>query len=586
MIEPLAATELDERRLQVIAEQAVGLRWQIALTAVVISAIAWQSIPTPFVILWFAAVIASREWRAAALHRMSKDRSTAIESRLAATVRWNMLIGVCNGSAALFMAWLDPTLDAVLTMILVSWGAGAVSTSSPVMRAFIAYAALLFVPTALMWLFAGGWLGWGIAALVLMFFGVQIRFARHNQKTFEESFRMRMENEALARSLEAERAHLAVARDVAVNANRDKSRFLAAASHDLRQPLQAMALNVGALRHLPLEPDARSIADVVDSSLEQLRSMLDALLDVSKLDAGVIAPERRRVQVDRLVAAVAGAFSAAAADRRVTLSSAAPDNVAVETDPDLLRRMLANLLDNAIKFTPPGGTVELRADLQGKEIDIQVRDSGPGIAPENHRLIFEDLVQLERHDVTSVRGHGLGLGIVRRLGEVLGVAIHLDSASGAGACFRLRLPIAEASPLEPHESGPQWSIAGRRVLVLDDDSMVRGAYVNALAAMGCMALPAATLDEAISQLTRGASDAAPDAAVVDHRLGNDANGFDAICALRRVIAGLPVVMVSADTHSAVIDAARRQGIPLLRKPVDGATLGRTLWSAMSLPIDS
>lgn len=585
---PAALDELDERRLQVVAEQAVGLRWQILLTAVVVAAIVWRDVPAPWVLAWFAAVIASREWRAAALARMAADRARPIAERLRATVHWNVLIGACNGSAALFMARLDPTLDAVLTMILVSWGAGAVSTSATVMPAFLAYAALLFVPTAAMWLAAGGWLGWGVGALVLMFFGVQTRFARRNLQTFEESFGIRAENQALATSLEFERAQLAIARDQAVRANNDKSRFLAGASHDLRQPLQAMALNMGALRHVAMAPDARAIVEVVDSSLEQLRAMLDALLDVSKLDAGVVVAQPQRVRIDRLLTAVIASFGAAAAARGVGLHADCPPDLEVRTDPDLLRRMLANLVDNAIKFSPTGGQVEVRVrtreapDASKEEVELTVQDSGPGIAPENHRLVFEDLVQLQAQGSGAApsAGHGLGLGIVRRVAELLGVPVELESSLGAGACFRLRLPRAAPlgvdGPEGERETAP-WSLAGRCVLVLEDDPMVRGAYLNALGAMGCRVLSAATLDEALGQVGE------PDAVVVDCRLGGGVSGFDAaerLRAQRSTQPALPIVMVTADTDPAVVEAARRQALPLLRKPVDDRGLGRALAAAI------
>lgn len=572
-----ASDELDERRLRVVAEQAVGLRWQILLTATIVTAIVWQSVPAPVVLGWFAAVIASRELRAAALARMAANRQRPIAARLRATVRWNVLIGACNGSAALFMAWLEPSLDAVLTMILVSWGAGAVSTSATIMRAFLAYASLLFVPTALMWSVSGTWLGLGVAALVLMFFGVQIRFAKGNLQTFEESFRIRLENEALASSLEYQRAQLAQARDVAVKANQDKSRFLAAASHDLRQPLQAMALNIGALRHLPMGQEAKQVSEVVDGSLEQLCSMLDALLDVSKLDAGVVVAQPRRVQLDRLVAAVMGSFGAAAASRQLKLQWHCPSEIAVHSDPDLLRRILANLVDNAIKFTPAGGQVELQVVAHERDVELMVHDTGPGIAPENHQLIFEDLVRLGANGPAGVGGHGLGLGIVRRMADLLNVAITVESAAGAGSAFRLRLPLADSTQAAVDASEPTWSLAGRRVLVLDDDSMVRGAYVNALAAMGCRAMAAATLDEATLQL----SGAGCDAAVVDFHLGGGIEGLEAIERLRALRPSLPMVMVSADKDDAVVSAARRHALALLRKPVDAPTLGRAISAAIA-----
>ena len=199
-----------------------------------------------------------------------------------------------------------------------------------------------------------------------------------------------------------------------------------------------------------------------------------------------------------------------------------------------------------------------------------MRDTGPGIAAEHHRLIFEDMVRLGADGSAPVGGHGLGLGIVRRIADLMKVPIALESTRGAGATFRLRLPRADGMPSAAPETGPAWSLAGRRVLVLDDDSMVRGAYVNALAAMGCRALAAATLEEALAQLaTLGC-----DAAVVDFRLGGGVEGFAAIERMRALNPTLPMVMVTADSDVALVDAARRHSVPLLRKPVDAPTLGR------------
>ena len=570
------ADELDELRLQVIAEQAVGLRWQIILTALIVAAIVWRTVPLAAILAWLAAVIVSREVRARALLHMVRDRATPIAARLRSTVRWNLLIGACNGSASLFMLPLDTTLKAVLTMILVSWGAGAVSTSSTVLRAFIAYASLLFVPTALVWLLAGPWLGWGIAALVLMFFGVQIRFARRNLETFEESFRIRLENQTLARSLAAERTELARARDAAVQANREKSRFLAAASHDLRQPLQALTLNSGELGRLPLASDALSIAGEIGTSVEYLRSMLDTLLDLSKLDAGVVVAQPRRVRLDVLASAVAASFRAAAAARGLELRSRCPAGIAVHADPDLLRRMLSNLIDNAIKFTP-SGTVDIDVTADEREVEIAVRDSGPGIANEHHGLIFEDLVQLPGDDKSRPQGHGLGLGIVRRAAALLNVKVTVDSAPGRGATFRWRVPRAAAEDSAAAQESSDWSLAGRRVIVLDDDAMVRGAYANALAGTGACARTAATIADALAL----ADDA--DVALVDWRLAEDADGFVAIERLRERRPGLPVVMVTADTGLTIAEAARQQQVALLRKPVDVATLGRALATAIAGP---
>lgn len=571
----LGGPELDERRLQVVVEQAKGLRWQIIATALVVAAIAWQQIATPVIVIWLIAVIATREWRAALLQRLAVDRTTGIEDRLRTVTLSNALIGACNGSAALFMLGLDPVRDAILTMILVSWGAGAVSTSSTVMRAFIAYASLLFVPTAMMWFLSGTGFGLAVGALVLMFFGVQLRFARRNLETFEESFRIRQENDALARSLAAERGQLAAARDAAVQANQEKSRFLAAASHDLRQPLQAMSLNVSALQRLSVPGEAGAIVDDVAQSLAQLRSMLDALLDLSKLDAGMVAPQMAAVQIDRLLGALTASFRALASDHGLTLQCRCTQNITAHTDAELLRRMLANLLDNAIKFTAQG-EITLTAEPDGNHIVIEVRDSGPGIAPEHHQRVFEDLVQLDPLPVHGVRGHGLGLGIVRRLARMLQIDIGLDSAPGRGTCFRLRVPAHAGVGSVLAAAVGSWSIDGCCVLVIDDDPMVRGAYSRALSAMNCRAITAADIDAAVRQLP----DQAVQAAVVDYQLAGGATGFDAFARLRQLQPQLPIVMVTAALDPAVDAQAQARRVQLLRKPVDATSLGMAIARAL------
>jgi signal transduction histidine kinase/ActR/RegA family two-component response regulator len=568
-----ADLELDERRLQVVAEQAAGLRWQIALTAVIVAAIAAAAVPKGLIALWLVSVVASREWRAIALVRMARDRARPIADRLRATVRWNVLIGACNGSAALFMAWLDTTLAAVLTMILVSWGAGAVSTSSTVLRAFVAYAALLFVPTAAMWIVRGSWLGWGVAALVLMFFGVQIRFARRNLETFEESYRIRLENLALAERLASEQEELARARDVAEQANLEKSRFLAAASHDLRQPLQAITLNSGELLRRAggtlLEP---VVADL-HRGVEQLGSMLDALLDLSKLDAGAVVARPRRIELRRLLEGTVASLQAAARAKGLALRVDCASGLAAHSDPDLLRRVLVNLLDNALKFTASGEVVASARPV-GDAIEIAVHDTGPGIAPADQSRVFDDLVQLPGS--AQRMGHGLGLGIVRRVAALLGTQVQLESAPGHGATFRYQVPAATFADFEPGDRPTSIRLAGRRIVLLDDDPMVRGAYANALTGMGAITVTAATIAEACAAVAQ----VPPDAAVLDHRLAQGERGFDAVARLRALAPGLAIVMLSADSSRALAEQVRALGLPLLRKPIDGETLARTLSGAI------
>ena len=574
--QPAAASEaeLDERRLQSIAEQAAGLRWQVLLTAVIVVAIVWEEVPPAAALLWLALAVGIREVRARALGRMVSDRATPVATRLRRTVQWNLALGLANGSAALFMLKLDVTLDAVLTMILVSWGAGAVSTSATLRPAFLAYASAVFLPIAAMWMAIGGWLGWGLATLVLMFFGVQIRFARQNLAMFEESFRIRRENVDLAARLAQESAELARARDEAVRANLAKSHFLAAASHDLRQPLQALALNSGELVRLPVGGEAQAIAQEVASSIDDLRCMLDGLLDVSQLDVGVVAPHPRSFPLRRLLEAVTTSFRAAAASRQLTISCDCPASITVHTDPELLRRVLANLVDNALKFTHRGGVTVL-ASVGEAGVKVEVRDTGPGIEPQDRERIFDDLVRLEGGGRDNVPGHGLGLGIVRRLVALLDIGLDLDSAPDQGTTFRLTLAAgqAELAGTAPLQALPE--LDGLRVLVVEDDRVVREAYLRHLRRLGCRVWAADGLTSALELF-----EAQPvQLLVVDFRLRAGQDGFEVVRRLRARDAALKAVMVSADMHADLVQAAHDADVRLLRKPVDEGALARAVEAA-------
>ena len=571
---PERAERIDEARILEVAQHAAIVRWQVMLTALIIAGIAWISVPPVFVVAWTLAVAASIELRARALMRLVDERSRPVPDRLRSAVGWTALAGACRGSAALFIGSIDVSYEPVLLLILISWGAGSVSTLSPLKGAHAAYAGFIYVPTALMWLSSGTRLGAGIALLVSLFFIVQIRMARRVEQKFVEAASSRLDNEYLSACLASERAELARARDAAVQANLAKSRFLAAASHDLRQPLQALTLSSGEMARLPVPPEAKTLAYEMADCVEQLRSMLDALLDVSKMDAGVVVAQPRRLRVDVLVRAVAASFRAAAAQRGIELVIDCPNDIGVISDPDLLQRMLANLIDNGIKFTDRG-QVRVQVAASAEWVDFSVSDSGRGIAPEQQSIVFEDLVQLAQGGAGGrPPGHGLGLGIVRRAAGLLGTQVTLESEVGVGTAFRWRMARAPAAEVDTESIDSDWSLAERRVILLDDDAMVRGAYVNSLARVGAVPCPAATIAEALGHAANA------DVGLVDWRLAEGGDGFDAIEQLRALRPALPVVMVTADTGPAIAALALRHGVTLLRKPVSAATLGRALAEAI------
>jgi two-component system, sensor histidine kinase len=571
------ALRFDAERLRVLVEYSAALRWQMTSIALVMAATAWAGGVAPWAVAgWLAATLLVRELRAAALLRLDRDAERPIDARLRATEWWSLALGAAYGSSSIFMLSMEPGFDGILTMILMSLGAGAVSTTFTVLRAFIGFAAAIAAPVAAMWALGGGWLGLGVAALAVMFLGVQIRFSRQNMKMFEDSYRMRLENADLLHALVEERGHLAQARDAAVAADLSKSRFLAAASHDLRQPMQSLSLNSGALSRMPLAAESRQVADEIGAGIDALRRMLDALLDMSQLDAGSVQPELQPIPLDRMLAAMAERFRAPAQAKQLQLSWHCPEGIHVVSDAQMLQRVLSNLLDNAIKYTAQGG-VSMSASDEGGTIALTVADTGRGIDAADQQRVFDDLTQIGNPQRDRTLGHGLGLGIVRRLCRLLGIELRLDSRLGEGTRFTLHLPASRARHAVASEAAqPQPGLVQRRVLVLDDDAAVRVAYAHALATLGCRVRSVGTLPEALLAV----AEEAPEVALVDFRLAERVDGLQAVTRLREARPGLAAILITADASDELRARAAQLQVPLLRKPVTDAVLAGAINNAL------
>lgn len=562
-------SDLDILRLQTITGYAANLRWQIVAAVALIAAVAASGgAPLALVIGWAVAVTAGREWRVAVLHRLVAQTSRPITLRLR-TVAWGSLgLGLIHGVSAGFMFWLDTASNAMITMVLLSLAAGSVSTASAVRDAGIAYQVGVIAPVALAWGVQAHWWAWAVAGMSLMFLGVQMRFSDQNRRVFEESFRIRMENAALLAQLSRERERLAEARDEAVRADLSKSRFLAAASHDLRQPLQSLALNSGALARMPLEGESRAIAREIGDGIEMLRQMLDGLLDISQLDAGAARPRLQQIPLKRFLESICERFRPAAQARSLGLRCECADGLFITSDVEMLRRIVSNLLDNALKFTERGGIGAQVEVLEAGRIRLTLWDTGCGLDAQDQERVFEDFTQVGNPQRDLRRGHGLGLGIVRRLTQLLGIAYAVESRVGEGTRVHLDIPVGDdATPVVGSGVHRQPALIARRVLVLDDDVAVRSAYQNALTSLGCVVYAVATVEAACTLV----GTEPVDVAVVDYRLG-EADGLQAIGQLRRRMPGLPAVLVSADSSAALQGAAQRLAVPCLRKPVTDTSL--------------
>jgi signal transduction histidine kinase len=352
-------------------------------------------------------------------------------------------------------------------------------------------------------------------------------------------------------------------------ANQAKTRFLAAASHDLRQPMHALGMFVAQLRGCVTEAKALALVDKVESAVTALQELLDALLDISRLDAGVVTPTSSEFVLQPLLTRLDRTFAPQAEGKGLRLR-AVPSRLAVRSDPVLLERILINLLANAVRYTERGGVV-IGCRRHGDKVRIEVWDSGGGIAPQHRQSIFQEFYQVGNPERDRRKGLGLGLAIATRLARLLGSRIDLASQPGKGSVFSIELPRGIASESAAPKVSPVTSLRGMRVLMVDDDALVRDAMASLLEQWGCEVWSAGQGAEAEAILKQAGE--IPDAIVCDYRLPDGETGIDVIHRLQ-AIAGteVPAALVTGDTAPERLREANESGYALLHKPVQPAKL--------------
>jgi signal transduction histidine kinase/CheY-like chemotaxis protein len=375
--------------------------------------------------------------------------------------------------------------------------------------------------------------------------------------------------------LVAQLAELAQRRDEAERANAAKSRFLATASHDLRQPMHSIGLLVDVLRDRLGGHPLADLAVKVQASVATMESLFGSLLDISKLDARAVRPEFGPVELDRLLERVERTFAPQAQARGLRLRTHARPLVA-RSDAALLERIVNNLVSNAIRYTSDGGVLVACRARAGACV-LQVWDTGRGITPEHQAAVFEEFFRIEAPGASSEKGLGLGLSIVQRSAEILGHALAVRSRPGHGSVFELTLerlasaPGAQAIRALPYGAD---ALAGAFVAVVDDDEDNRQAIANLLRSWGCPVLDAASAEELVAR--SGEHLRMPDVLVTDFQLGPGRDGFEAIARLRaHHDVFIPAVVVTANTDGALAARAAVAGATLLHKPAGGQ---RLLWA--------
>ena len=485
-------------------------------------------------------------------HSATAWRRRAVGSAAATGLLW---------AAALAMAFHggQPASQMYAAMLACITGVASINVMAPLPAAFLALMLPLAAMLAGLFVATGTWAGAYNGALALAGAALATSLLLRHTRLLHESHAMRFEREALLAETQAARSA--------------QVRFLAAASHDLRQPVHALGL-LAAQAEVELKGRrAAATAAQMQDMAQALDSLVETLLDISRLDGGTLVPRPRPVPLQALFDRLAPEF-AVLADARGLQWRLRPTPLWVHCDEAQLERMLRNLLSNALTHTATGGVL-LAARRRGESVGLFVWDTGPGIAPEHQARIFDEFVQLQNPGRDRRRGHGLGLSIVARLSRLLGHPVQLRSRPGRGSCFSVILPAAppQAVAAEPAGAALALPLQGLRVAMVEDDEAVRVATASLLSAWGCQVWADAAAEPLLAQL--GGQAHGLDRVISDWRLGQG-DGLAAILELRRAAgAELPALLLSGETLPMAPDALAElagAGITAARKPLPAAAL--------------
>lgn len=423
-----------------------------------------------------------------------------------------------------------------------------------------------------------------LAICALLFVAGQYGQVVLASRRVRESIELRFENTALVERLRGETAAAHRARLDAEHANTAKSQFLAAASHDLRQPVHALGLFLQALSQTDLGDPQRRILQNAQAANVASTDMLNTLLDFSRLEAGVVTPRPVAFELQPLLDRIENDL-AHLADAKSLIYRTLQTDLAVVSDAALLELVLRNLVLNAIRYTDRGGLL-IGCRRRGDDVSIEVYDTGIGIPAAKQDDIFREFYQLGNPERDRHKGLGLGLAIARGIADSLGHALSLSSREGQGSVFRIRVPRTREAvtddvraPDAPAGGDPNGALAGTRIVIVDDDAIVRDAMVALLTGWGCVCWAFERPDDAIGALLR---EPAPDVLVCDYRLREGQTGAEAIALLRRHWQQpIPALLITGDTAPARLREALDSEIPLIHKPVRPDILRRSLLALAS-----
>jgi len=544
----------------------------------VISLLYWTAASATVFVPWvvlFLLVWLGRAWTARQF-RIASPRS------LADWQRWRLYSNIgtlCSGAMWGVTAWLfyplgENVQQDGLIVVVYTFCVAAVPVLATQPRIYIAFATLCFAPMAARIASQGTASAYQLAGILLLIISLTTVLARNYRQALTRVIDLKLHAEELLTQLRVEKQTADAARREAEVANRAKTQFFTAASHDLRQPLHAMGLFAEALRQKSHDDEVAQLVNSINASVDALEELFSELLDITRIDTGGVAVNPQHVTIGDIFRKLRLHFEPTAFEKGLALRFRGGRQVAF-ADPLLVERILRNLVSNAIRYTHDG-SVLVSCRRRGDRLWLQVWDTGVGIRHDEQARVFEEFYQVPSGGATAVhqrKGLGLGLAIVKRLADLMAAPLSLRSEPGRGTVFTLELPIGRAQPMAmpapPSKAPAGLTLDGRLIVVVEDEPAVRsgleallrgwGASIVSFDSVASCGAWAAQADPVTVQ---------PDLLIVDYRLEAGQSGIDAIAVLRRRFGDeLPAIMVTGSTMTGHDQEAQDKNFHLLIKPV-------------------
>ncbi|MDH5516283.1 MAG: ATP-binding protein [Gammaproteobacteria bacterium] len=480
---------------------------------------------------------------------------------------------VWGATSILFSDTSNPVIMIFLLMTLTGITVGSSASLSNYALSYFVFAIPTILPYSYVLIATSELVFIALSMMLVVFLILQLVVAKKNQDTLDRSIILRNENAGLVHQL-------TIKKEKAEFASSEKTRFLAAASHDLRQPLHAMSLLLSVLDATDTTEEQHLIIEKIKKSSLSLENILQELLDISKLDAGVVDIDIKTFKVQKLFDVLYNDFKSIAAEKNLSIDFVAT-TLGVKSDIHILERILRNLISNAIRYTEKGKVV-VGCRRRGNVVKICVLDTGIGIENDKIDIIFKEFQQLDNHARDREKGLGLGLSIVERLTDLLAIRCDVLSVPGKGSVFSVeteRAFIDTAADAELAEKQSYPKLANKIIVVIEDEEEIRQALKLLLNSWGCqvaMLCSVAEVNEKMSGLD------SVDMILADYRLQDFETGVDVVAAIHSYFdsTAIPAVIITGDTGPERLKEIKSSGFEMINKPVSGGKLRAVLNSVL------